>query len=329
VYGAFAYQALTTGSRNVAVGWGAMEYSAGGAENIAIGPQALQNNFADVNIAIGDAAMLGNTTGSGNTAVGVAALATNLTGIENSAFGTSALRGSRGSHNIAIGNLAGSDLDAGSDNIDVGNLGLAADAATIRIGTDATHVATYIAGIRGTTTNSADAVPVVIDSNGQLGTISSSRRYKEDIHSMLSASDRLFKLRPVTFRYKKPYSNGEKPLQFGLIAEEVAEVFPELAIYNKEGKPETVAYHLLPTLLLNELQKEHAQVEQQRRDLKAARALVLEQSRQLAAMNSRLSEVDALRADIAELKALTALHADLRTHAGRAPERIAAIAISK
>jgi hypothetical protein len=102
---------------------------------------------------------------------------------------------------------------------------------------------------------------VVIDSAGQLGTISSSISYKENIDDMGSASERLLQLRPVTFRYKEPYENNEKPLQYGLIAEEVAQVFPELVVYDDDNQPETVKYRLLSTLLLNELQKQNRQLE--------------------------------------------------------------------
>jgi hypothetical protein len=110
-------------------------------------------------------------------------------------------------------------------------------------------------------TTGLPATAVVIDANGQLGTVSSSRRYKENIQPMGDASDKVLELRPVTFRYKKPNANGEKPVQYGLIAEEVAEVLPELVVTNKEGQPETVAYQTLPVLLLNELRKEHEALE--------------------------------------------------------------------
>ena len=122
---------------------------------------------------------------------------------------------------------------------------------------------TFIAGIRGITTGINNAVPVLIDSSGQLGTVSSSRRFKEDIHDMTDASSRLFKLRPVTFRYKQAYSDGSKPQQYGLIAEEVAEVFPELAVRNAEGDVETVHYETLNVLLLNELQQERKENQRQ------------------------------------------------------------------
>jgi hypothetical protein len=115
---------------------------------------------------------------------------------------------------------------------------------------------TFIAEINGVKTD-LTGTAVVVDANGQLGTMSSSRRYKQDIQPMAEASERLLKLRPFTFRYKQPNALGEKPIQYGLIAEEVAEVLPELVVLNKDGQPESVAYHLLPSLLLNELQKEH------------------------------------------------------------------------
>jgi hypothetical protein len=123
---------------------------------------------------------------------------------------------------------------------------------------------TFIAGVRGITTVNADAIPVMIDSAGQLGTLSSSRRFKEDIVDMADASRRLFHLRPVRFRYSQAYSDGSKPVQYGLIAEEVAEVFPELAVRSASGGFDTVHYETLSVLLLNELQKQNAEMERQR-----------------------------------------------------------------
>ena len=119
---------------------------------------------------------------------------------------------------------------------------------------------TFIAGVRGITTVNPNAIPVVIDSAGQLGTVSSSRRFKEDIHDMADASRRLLQLRPVTFRYTQAYADGAKPIQYGLIAEEVAEVFPELAVRGADGQVETVHYETLNVLLLNELQRQERQM---------------------------------------------------------------------
>jgi hypothetical protein len=127
-----------------------------------------------------------------------------------------------------------------------------------RVGTQTT---TFIAGVRGAVTGVANAIPVVIDSNGQLGTVSSSIRFKEDIHDMADASRRLLELRPVTFRYTHEYIDGAKPLQYGLIAEEVAEVFPELAVRDANGRVETVHYETLNLLLVNEVQKQQQRIE--------------------------------------------------------------------
>jgi hypothetical protein len=165
-----------------------------------------------------------------------------------------------GTNNIAVGGFAGYDLTSGDSNILIGNRGFAGEGNTTRIGDAGFQNRAFIAGINGTTTGVADAVTVVIDSNGQLGTVSSSRRYKEDINDMGSASDRLLQLHPVTFRYKESYASGEQPLDYGLIAEEVAEVFPELVVFNDENQPETVKYRLLSSLLLNELQKQHSEL---------------------------------------------------------------------
>ncbi len=113
----------------------------------------------------------------------------------------------------------------------------------------------------------ADAVAVMIDSNGQLGTVSSSRRFKEDVRDMGDTTSRLLELRPVIFRYKQEVQSGERPLEYGLIAEEVAEIFPELVVYDEEGQPFTIRYHILSSMLLNELQKEHEQAAEQALDL--------------------------------------------------------------
>jgi hypothetical protein len=191
------------------------------------------------------------------------------------------LRNTTGLRNIGIGEAAGHDATTGNDNIFVAHRGVAGEGNTIRIGGETVGAGigqqnrTFINGIRGVTTGVADAVNVLIDSNGQLGTVSSSRRYKEDIEAMGAVSEKLLDLRPVTFRYKKAFENGDKPIQFGLVAEEVAEVFPELVVYDNEGRPETVKYHLLSTLLLNELQEQARMIEEQSR-------LNEEQTRQLA-----------------------------------------------
>lgn len=248
------------GYDNTAMGYGAMNLNTGGSQNTAIGSLTMAwNEGGFSNTAIGAGALLQNSQGSYNVAVGNSALFGNTTGISNTAIGENALGISTGSRNIAIGQAAGKNLMTGDDNIYISNFGVADEGFTIRLGSNQNR--TFIAGIRGTTTAANDAIAVMIDSNGQLGTISSSRRFKEDIAQMGDASASLWQLRPVTFRYT-PDRDPAGSLQFGLIAEEVEQAFPELVAYGQDGLPETVKYHLLPVLLLNELQKEHARVEE-------------------------------------------------------------------
>src|SRR5262249_11821532 len=187
-----------------------------GSLNTAVGLSALQVNVGTSNTAIGYQALVSNTAASSNTAVGYQALASNASG-EN---------------NIALGSRSGIRIVGTSNNIHIGNPGLPSDTNTLRIGSGAhddteAHGQLCLAAVRGVTTGASDAVDVVIDSNGQLGTINSSRRFKDDIQDMGTASSGLLRLRPVTFRYKKAYSDGSKPLDYGLIAEEVAAVFPD------------------------------------------------------------------------------------------------------
>src|SRR5439155_16735159 len=140
--------------------------------------------------------------------------------------------------------------------------GGAAESSTIRIGTGGTHTKTFIAGITGVTTGGA-AVAVLVDGNGQLGTASSSRRYKFDIAGMGETTADVMRLRPVTFRYLAHGANA--PLQYGLIAEEVAEIYPELVTQNSKGEVETVMYQFLAPMLLNEVQNQHRQIEEQQK----------------------------------------------------------------
>lgn len=251
--GASALFANTTGNFNTAIGFTALSDNLVGKYNTACGHASLASNNADRNTAIGYSTLNLNTTGTFNTAVGMSALRNNITGADNTAIGVNALANATGSGNMAFGSGAGESITTGDLNILIGNAGAAADTSIIRIGSGQTR--TFIAGIRGQTTLSNNAVAVVVDGNGNLGTVSSSRRYKEDIADMGDASARLQALRPVTFHYKQPYADGGKPVQYGLIAEEVAQAFPELAVFNDQGQPETVKYQDLTPLLLNEVQK--------------------------------------------------------------------------
>jgi len=309
------------GSNNAALGRLALASNTSGESNTALGTFALfRNTTGSGNIAVGPSALVNNTTGFANIAVGGDVLQKNTTGNSNTALGSEALNSNTtGSGNVAIGSGAGLNANSPSNSIFIGNLGVAADTNTIKIGTQDTQARAFIAGIRGVTTVNNNAVAVLIDSAGQLGTVSSSRRYKEDIHPMSEASAALMKLRPVTFRYKKPYADGAKPIQYGLIAEDVAEVLPALTVFDDKGQPETVKYHLLPALLLNEVQRQQkiiqAQAEVDQRQQKTIQA----QAEQVTALKSRLNLLEMRLARLDRIEATRqpatlTQSADIRTH---------------
>ncbi|HET9472361.1 MAG TPA: tail fiber domain-containing protein, partial [Steroidobacteraceae bacterium] len=193
---------VTSGFNNAAVGTTALHRNTTGFNNSAFGTGALLNNTDGVqNSALGEGALRFNTSGSHNIAVGVSALIANTTGYSNTAIGTGALhRLATGHANLAIGPDAGFDLQNGSNNIYLANSGATNESQTLRIGTTQTRA--FVAGIRGRTTGSTNTVPVVIDEFGQLGTVVSSRRFKENIADMGDASSLLMRLRPVTFHYR-------------------------------------------------------------------------------------------------------------------------------
>jgi hypothetical protein len=262
---AVGYLALSgnlDGHENTATGYNALFENKSGYDNTATGRDALYHNDGVANTATGATALGDNTDGNYNTADGAGALYYNTTGAYNTALGVQALQNNLiGGHNIAIGFLAGFHVD-GSYNINLGNQGFANDSNAIRIG-DENQNRTFISGVRGVQTGLSNAVPVLIDGNWQLGTVNSSRRYKEDIQDMSEASSGLLRLRPVTFRYKKPYADGSKPLDYGLIAEEVEEVYPDLVVNDAEGQVQTVQYQKLTPMLLNEVQKQYRHAQQQ------------------------------------------------------------------
>jgi hypothetical protein len=251
--GRFALYSNTTGNENTADGSQSLYSNTTGNYNTASGFNALLFNSTGVNdTADGVAALQGNTTGYGNEASGVQALYKNTSGFHNTAVGDSALHNNTTGHsNIGIGFNGGFNL-TGSNNIEVGSLGTGSDANTIRLGTQGTQTATYIAGISGTAMTGAD---VVVSSSGRLGVLPSSARYKKDIQSLSNRSQGLWQLRPVTFRYKQD-PQGER--QYGLIAEEVAKVYPELVVRGDKGEIESVQYRELIPLMLNEMQRQQA-----------------------------------------------------------------------
>jgi hypothetical protein len=278
--GTVALYSNTTGSYNVASGFYALYSNTTGSYNTATGNGALQyNSTGSENTASGSGTLVNNTTGGGNTASGQTALDSNTTGSSNTAMGVNALfNNTSGSNNTGLGWYAGLNLAAGSYNIMIGNQGNVTDDHIIRIGDVQTQ--TFVAGISGV---NVSGVPVLVSSTGQLGIASSSRRYKEDILDMGEATANLMRLRPVTFRYKKSFEDGSKPLQYGLIAEEVAEVYPDLVARSADGQIETVKYQVLDSMLLNEVQRQNAQLTAQTEEIRS-----LEQ--RLARLESQLEQ---------------------------------------
>jgi Chaperone of endosialidase len=200
-----------------------------------------------------------------------------------------ALFNNTGSFNVAFGFNAGANLTTGSNNIDIGALGVAGESNTMRIGT-VKQTATFIVGIRGTATANANAVPVVIDSAGQLGTISSSRRFKDEIRPMDNSSEAILGLKPVTFHYKADKQNTP---QFGLIAEEVSKVNPDLVVRDENGEIYTVRYEAVNAMLLNEFLKEHRKVESQEGRLQKQEAVIAQQQKQIEALTATIQKVSA------------------------------------
>jgi len=286
--GAAALLLNTTGFENTAVGTDALVFNGIGNYNTAIGANALFNNSGSNhdtvsgsgNTAVGESALFSNIYGFDNTAIGVNALFNNvgagfptLLGNANTAVGSGALSSNTiGILNTAIGSGAGTNITSANNVICIGS-----NVAGTNV--DGT---TYIAGIFGVTTQLA-ATPVVIDSNGQFGTVSSSRRFKKEVKPMDQTSEAILSLKPVTFQYKADKTGTP---QFGLIAEEVAEVNPNLVVRGKDGEIYTVRYDAVNAMLLNEFLKEHRKVQ----DLEAN---AVRQQRQIDALTAGLQKVSA------------------------------------
>src|SRR4029077_5388008 len=260
----------TTGSDNTANGLGALFSNTEGNSNTATGASALfSNTTGDLNTAIGSQALFNNTLGDRNTAIGPGALFLNF----------------NASDNIALGFHAGSALTTGDHNIDIGNVGGADEANPIRIGSGQT--AAFIAGISGA--NVAGGDPVFILSNGKLGTVNppSSARFKEEIRPMNQASEVILALKPVTFRYKKEFDAARIP-QFGLVAEEVEKVNPDLVKRDREGKVQTGRYEAVNAMLLNEFLKEHRKVEKLEATVASLAATMKKQAAQIQKVSAQL-----------------------------------------
>jgi hypothetical protein len=319
--GAAALLVNTTGVNNTALGSTSLLHNNTGANNTAMGAGALTSNtIGNANTAIGVGALVSNIDASGNTATGFLALNANQHSPGNTAYGFAALQNNMAVNNTAMGagalhlsfgggnntavgfNALGSEVN-GISNVAVGsgalanaihgfNIAVGADAGSavttaigvIAIGHSGADVggSCFIGNIRGVTTNIADAIPVVIDSFGQLGTLSSSQRFKKDIKPMEGTSGSVLDLKPVAFHYKNDKSNIP---QFGLIAEEVAQVNPDLVARDKNGEIYTVRYDAVNAMLLNEFLKEHRKVQEQE-------ATIAELKSEMATVVARLKEQD-------------------------------------
>jgi len=278
------YQALSKSNTfdNTAVGWGALLNSRGEfpIQNTAVGSQALYFNIdGSGNTATGYIALAHNN-GAFNTGTGVGALLFNSNGQSNTAVGYEALvNNTTGDSNTALGDDAGAKLTTGSDNVCIGAgvLGVAGERNTTRIRNIYGSVATTRA--------------VYVNSDNKIGTLSSSRRYKEDIKPMDEASETLFALSPVTFRYKKDI-DGSHALSFGLIAEDVAKIDPNLITRDEGGKPQTVRYDAGNAMLLNEFLKEHRKVEEQNYKLQEQEATIAQLKSGMRTLAATVKEQD-------------------------------------
>jgi hypothetical protein len=285
--GASTLSSVTAARGNSAFGTLALFSDTTGNGNAAFGSEALfSNTTAGFNSAFGNFALNLNTTGGSNSAFGSGALFSNTTGNNNSALGNNALFFATGNNNSALGNFALTHLTTGnsdiaignnagfnltgseSNDIYIGNTGVAGESNTIRIGDGSTQTAAFITGISGVNVSGS---AVMVNGSGQLGVVVSSRRFKHEIADMGTESDLLMKLRPVAFYYK-PELDETQTRQYGLVAEEVAQVAPELVVYDKDGQVQTVRYHFVNAMLLNEVQKQRHTIEQQQAEIEALTA---------------------------------------------------------
>jgi len=307
---------LNGGTNNTAVGWASLGFNVTGSLNTAVGAGALLLNTAYENTATGAGTLLSSTTGDNNTADGAFALFSNTEGELNTAVGDSALLrntiagfntaiganalgfNTEGDGNTAIGEAALLNVTSGQDNIGLGEdagyfISTAYNVICIGAGVGGANVpnSCFIGNIYGVTTISGTTQPVVVSDGGQLGTISSSRRFKKDIKPLDNASESVLSLKPVTFHYK---SDTKDTPQFGLIAEDVAEVNPDLVVRDKDGKPYSVRYDQVNAMLLNEFLKEYRKVAEQQASIAELTSTVSEKkakrTKQQKMFESRLAE---------------------------------------
>jgi endosialidase-like protein len=284
--GFYALFSNATGYNNTADGNQALASNSSGFRNAAVGTYALYNHvLGNFNNAVGAFALYSDTTGNTNNAFGESALGRNTSGSDNTAVGDDALNeNTTGNANIGLGSGAGHNLTTGSHNIDIGNFGEPNESSTIRIGTQGTQTRTFVAGIWGTAVRGS---AVVVNSSGQLGVAPSSARYKKEIKPMDKASEAILGLKPVTFHYRSDNTNTP---QFGLIAEEVAEVNPDLVVRDDNGEIYTVRYDAVNAMLLNEFLKEHRTVEDLKSTLAKQEALIAQQQKGMEVLTAQFKE---------------------------------------
>jgi hypothetical protein len=325
--GRFALLTNTEGSENTAVGASALKLNTTGSQNVALGRSALfENTTGSFNNALGYNAMSSNTSGYENTAIGDCGLMANTIGHDNQSLGEGALiNNTSGNYNVAAGSFAlannttgelnvglgfeagfeAVELTTGNNNIDIANHGVAGESNTIRIGrpvavtavgpvafTLPAHTATYIAGIYNTTI--AKGLVVKVDSTGHLGTVGSSERFKDAIKPMDKTSESILALKPVTFRYKHELDPEGVP-QFGLIAEQVEKVNPDLVVRDAEGKVYSVRYDAVNAMLLNEFLKEHKAALEEHRKVEKLEATV---AGLVATMKEQASQIQKMSAQL-------------------------------
>jgi Chaperone of endosialidase len=304
--GYFAQDFNGDGNHNTAVGFGASFVNTTGDDNTAVGWKALFNNTQNFQTAVGRHALFANTSGAENVAVGFRALAANTTNGFSVAVGFQALDAATGGQNTAVGDNALGSVTTGNLNTAIGDLAgfshTGGDSGNVDIGAFVFGVAgetntTRIKNIYTTVQPAVGVDPdfVTINSTGRLGRANlSSRRYKHDIKSMDKASEALFALKPVSFRYNKEY-DATQTIAYGLIAEEVAEVHPDLVGRNPQGQPESVRYEQINAMLLNEFLKEHRKVQeleatvaQQQKGMEVLAASLKEQAAQIQKVSAQL-----------------------------------------
>lgn len=317
----------TTGTGNTAVGWETLKDNTTGSYNTGLGYKAFAANVAGTyTTAVGAYSLSDNTTGGYDTAFGAYSLPTNTTGTGNTAFGYAGLRSNTtgnnnigfgyqtmylnqtGSNNLALGYKSAYNVMNGSNNIEIGNAGATEDEDLIRIGTTGTQKAAYIAGIYGTSVTGGEAV--YVNSAGQLGYQPSASRFKTDIEPMPELTAKMQLLHPVTFHYK---TDANKVLQFGLIAEEVDKVYPELVIRDDSGNVQGVRYEELSPMLLSVVQRQQSALQSEQATMTALSAQNAAQAAEIRDLRQQvLAQADQLKATQGQVAKLNALEQELQ-----------------